>query len=220
MAKLGGLINQAQIARLGPDFDFYYWKTIPVVRIYPQHIRQPGTEAQCKTWEAMLAAIDGWGITPTYEKTLWSAFVGDSHRSGKDLYYRLVLSREASFPKSWCNWRLMEWRYEPGLLYLYYETDRECIGRLFYTPSFSTTPPTPWKWIFDHRYLRGRRWLRRFKLRENYQESIDEDAPAPQLTHEFWVRFEEEIRSITFYIANLATPTAGRSPPYSLTLEP
>lgn len=91
MVVLKGPLDWSIISRLSKDYDFYEEFGRTVVRMYPRHIKQPGTEAQRYTWWHFGVSQIMWNHLPIYDRLAWKRLcVGSTWRS-RDYYMHLAL---------------------------------------------------------------------------------------------------------------------------------
>lgn len=166
MAKLGGGPNWGIVGRLKPPLDFYRYKGVWCVRYYPERIKQPGTEAQKATWCAMLATVDDWNTQGHIDKVAWKTLVRDANRTGRDFQGRLHLKDQISGLKPWTIFLLKSVMWQEGNVTITFNTNTWAIPKIEWC--FDDENKRAY-WWYDIGYcIRGRKWTRKFKLYENW----------------------------------------------------
>ncbi len=175
MSKLGGPPNWGMVGRLKPPLDFYKWKGIWCVRYYPEHIKQPGTEAQKATWCAMLATVDDWNTQGNIDKVAWKTLVRNANRTGRDFHGRLHLKDQISGSKPWTIFLLESVRWRGDDVKIWFTANNFAVPKLNWCYDDDNRRAY---WWFDVGYcIRGRKWTRKFNLYENWKESYSWTFP-------------------------------------------
>jgi len=172
-----GAPNWGMIGRLKPPLDFYYAYRSWIVRYYPEHIKQPGSAAQCKTWTAMKSAIDGWNDLTHLDREAWTVLVRNAMRTGKDFYYRVRLSGATKTPYTWLpiNLRAVDWYSSYVLLKTSYTPPH--AFRAYYANQAEQQKAYYWK---DEGFcIRGRRMSVKRNLIERWPSYVVLGFPCP-----------------------------------------
>jgi len=183
MAILHGAPNWSMIGRLKPPLDYYQWKGMWVARIYPVHIQQPGTVAQRKTWDNMNIAVDGWNDLGKRDRVAFRILVRDSHRSGKDFYYRIHLMKEGNTSYPWGQIKIqhLDWFFwgARGI----FKTVLRCHIHMGWCNG--SEQRKAWGWLKEGYCIRGRKWIRKRRLHENWHRKVDQNEVGDSTTHTF-----------------------------------
>lgn len=205
MAKLSSPPDWSIIGRLKKPLDFYVWKGIWCARYYPLHINQPGTPEQQETWNAMLAAVDGYNELAKVDREAWHRFVRDSHRTGKDLYYRLHLKGQTDPAQPWVQLFLYSVTYKGVEIRIWVKSNHACLLTLSY--AWNKQQSTAYWWRKEGYCIRGRKWVRKRRLIENWPYSRAEDSGVPSLDHKFTWAPGSGWRYIQFTVRECEHPT-------------
>lgn len=198
MAKLSSKPDFSIVGRLKPPLDFYQWLGIWCVRVYPLHIHQPGTPAQQETWNAMLACVDDYNELAAVDRKAWHRFVRDSHRSGKDLFYRLHLKGQTDAAQPWSQVFLDSVSQLMGMVTIRFKTDKLCKCTLSYC--WNKQQKTAYYWRKEGYCIRGRKFIRKRRLSENWQYTKVQAEPRVSKDHTFNFLIGPGWRYITFTI--------------------
>lgn len=204
MAKLTRMPNWQLAGRMKPPLDFYTWKGIWCARYYPLRIHQPGTPAQQATWDAMNTCVDGWNDLAKIDREAYTRFVRDSHRTGKDFYYRIHLKGETTGGAPWCQAKLSIF----GLWMIGHRivitTSVNCRFELKY--ALDREQEKAWGWLKQGYCIRGRKWVRKRKLWERWQRSKTQQEAGYTTTHTFIIMPVPTWSRITFTVQSMTNP--------------
>jgi len=95
MAEVFGL-DWGKASKLAGYVDFFRWKGHLYARIYPKHIRQPGTPRQRHTWDGMRFARDAWRALPHDDVLAWRWLCVPPQHTGRDYFMRILLKGYAT----------------------------------------------------------------------------------------------------------------------------
>lgn len=90
MAKLDRL-DPAMMGALAGIVDFYFWKGIPVARMFPRPPVHPRSVPQVRTWSAFSASMDIYNTLAPFWKTALKWASADSAWTGRDLFLHFCI---------------------------------------------------------------------------------------------------------------------------------
>jgi len=198
MSKLEGNPNWGIVGRLKPPLDFYKWKGIWCARYYPEHIKQPGTEAQILTWKAMLSTVDDWNAQAPIDKKAWKHLVRDANRTGRDFHGRLHLKDQIRTEKPWVIYLLESVTWDGDRAGIWFKSSRESVPQIDWC--FDDENKRAY-WWYDIGYcIRGRKWTRKFKLYENWKYKHEWDRRSGDDRYREETESEPEQKKLYFTI--------------------
>jgi hypothetical protein len=176
LAKVFGC-DLGKIDRYGKILDFYYWKGILCVRMYPRKVTQPGTPDQKKTWEALKYANEEYNALAQNERDAWGKIAEPSQMTGRDFFIKTILKGYAKYGP---NHARLTIRFRPewtGIVTVTLEKTPNCKVRLMGMYYYNVWKALYWKEITPT--LRGKKMLRRWELVEQPQwAEIVQEVPA------------------------------------------
>jgi len=102
VAKVKGC-DLSKIGRYGRQLDFYYWKGVLCVRMFPKKAKQPGSPDQVKTWDALRYANAEFNRLEQQERTAFKFLANPSQMSGRDLFLKTILESYGSRGEKLCR---------------------------------------------------------------------------------------------------------------------
>lgn len=195
MAKVQGC-DLSKIGKYGDTLDFYFWNGILCARMYPKKAKQPGTDAQKKTWEALKFANKRYKVITKTEREAWKFLASPSQMTGKDFFLKTILEEYQERGENYCHiWIEKGTSYSDTITLTLNKTKNAPVLFSGMTPrgkenllSWEEITPT----------LRGKKFLRRWELRDKteratYTELIPKSVSSKDIT----LFYDSGIRFVT-----------------------
>jgi len=130
----------------------------------PKKVVQPGTPSQIVTWDSMRYGVVEWDILPDLEREAYKRLVRQSHMSGRDYLFKTIMEDYAVRPGYYAGYRV-EWQdigEEETVANVYVHR----IMNVRYNVMNRSERYSLLFWEEISPSLRGKRLLRRWKLRD------------------------------------------------------
>lgn len=175
------------VSRLAPPLDFYYWHGLLCVRIYPEHIEQPGTPAQLATWSAMTKAHEAWALLLPEDRAAFKDFTRNSPRTGRDLFMKRYLRSTADLGPLIPVFYNIKILGGFGGLDVTYLSNVPCTSYCRHGTQPGGYLPPLWRWDPAGVCIRGGRFTRRLRLVLKFPSKTSETPPTPTKTHHVFI---------------------------------
>jgi hypothetical protein len=195
MAKVDGC-DLSKIGRFGKTLDFYYWKGILCVRMFPRKAKQPGTPDQLKTWEALRYANAEFNRLAQQERDAFKFLSNPSQMSGRDLFLKMILEEYRGRGESLCRIQI---RMDPFSEDSFRITLTKSVNAPVLLAGLTEQDKArclEWEEITP--ILRGKKLLRRWNLIDHIEDATYcSFVPKESPTFEDVVFYESGIRYLT-----------------------
>lgn len=186
------------VGRLKPPLDFYQWKGIWVVRVYPLHIRQPGTPEQQVTWTAMRIANEKWNSLPVIDREAWKRLAAGAGKTGRDIFISGYLIYAAGPGGLFTTVKLESVGWSAHSVTVWVKLSDPVLPEMDWGTNKSIKNDKRWQDVGE--CIRGRKFVRRMELNENWKNRMCAGFIAPDGRYKSVIALPEKASTIFFTI--------------------
>jgi len=198
MAKLDDKPNMGIVGRLKPPLDFYQWKGIWVVRVYPVHIHQPGTPEQKVTWTAMRIADAKWISLPVIDREAWKRLASGSGKTGRDLFISGYLIFAAGPGGIFTTVKIESVGWSARKATVWVKLSDSVLPEMDWGTNRSIKKDKRWQDVGE--CIRGRKFVRRMALNENWKNKLCAAAITPDKRYKSEFVLTEKEKTVFFTV--------------------